>query len=71
MTFTSSSDIDYNNDDDNENDDVDGEIYSIEEEEEDDDDDINNFKQIGDLGIDIEFRMLPRDKKKQLSDLIK
>lgn len=37
----------------------------------DDDDDINNFKQIGDLGIDIEFRMLPRDKKKQLSDLIK
>nr|SUY82993.1 PTS system transporter subunit IIB [Clostridioides difficile] len=36
-----------------------------------DDDDINNFKQIGDLGIDIEFRMLPRDKKKQLSDLIK
>ena len=35
------------------------------------DDDINNFKQIGDLGIDIEFRMLPRDKKKQLSDLIK
>ncbi|MCC0782568.1 PTS sugar transporter subunit IIB [Clostridioides sp. ES-S-0108-01] len=36
-----------------------------------DDSDINNFKEIIDLGIDIEFRMLPRDKKKRLQDLIK
>lgn len=36
-----------------------------------DEKDISNFKEISNLGVDIEFRMLPRDKKKNLSDLLK
>ncbi|MDG5855194.1 MULTISPECIES: PTS sugar transporter subunit IIB [Clostridium] len=36
-----------------------------------DENDISNLKEINDLGIEIEFRMLPRDKKKTLSDLLK
>lgn len=35
-----------------------------------DDQDLDNFKQITDLGVDLEFRMLPRDKKKGLKDLV-
>ena len=36
-----------------------------------DENDVSNLKEINDLGIEIEFRMLPRDKKKTLSDLLK
>ncbi|GAA3011320.1 PTS sugar transporter subunit IIB [Tetragenococcus solitarius] len=33
-----------------------------------DDQDVSNLKAIRDMGIDIEFRMLPNDKKKKLED---
>ncbi|KLV26564.1 PTS mannose/fructose/sorbose transporter subunit IIB [Niallia circulans] len=33
--------------------------------------DINNLKQIEQLGINLDFRILPRDKKQSFSDLLK
>lgn len=36
-----------------------------------DDQDLANFKEITEHGVDLEFRMLPRDKKKGLKDLYK
>ncbi|MDT2704229.1 PTS system mannose/fructose/N-acetylgalactosamine-transporter subunit IIB [Enterococcus dongliensis] len=33
-----------------------------------DQDDIENLKTINEMGVDVEFRMLPKDKKKNLSD---
>lgn len=36
-----------------------------------DDQDIENFKEIEDLGIDLEFRMLPRDKKRGMKEMLK
>lgn len=33
--------------------------------------DINNLKQIEQLGINLDFRILPRDKKQLFSDLLK
>lgn len=36
-----------------------------------DDDDIRNLKELDSMGIEIEFRMLPRDKKYLLKDYIK
>jgi fructoselysine/glucoselysine PTS system EIIB component len=35
-----------------------------------DDQDLANFKEITEHGVDLEFRMLPRDKKKGLKDLL-
>jgi fructoselysine and glucoselysine-specific PTS system IIB component len=35
-----------------------------------DDQDIANFKQMAKLGVELEFRMLPRDKKKVLKDML-
>ncbi|MGV3466352.1 MAG: PTS sugar transporter subunit IIB [Heyndrickxia sp.] len=36
-----------------------------------DDQDIANFKEMEELGVDLEFRMLPRDKKKSLKEILK
>ena len=36
-----------------------------------DDQDLKNFKEMEKLGVELEFRMLPRDKKKGLKDLLK
>lgn len=36
-----------------------------------DDQDIANFKAMEELGVDLEFRMLPRDKKKSLKEILK
>ncbi|WP_276210926.1 PTS sugar transporter subunit IIB [Heyndrickxia coagulans] len=33
--------------------------------------DLENFKKMQELGVELEFRLLPRDKKKTLSDLLK
>ncbi|MDM5226003.1 PTS sugar transporter subunit IIB [Cytobacillus sp. NJ13] len=35
-----------------------------------DDQDLANLKEMEEMGIDLEFRMLPRDKKKGLKDMI-
>jgi fructoselysine/glucoselysine PTS system EIIB component len=35
-----------------------------------DDQDIANFKEIDERGVELEFRMLPRDKKKVLKDIL-
>lgn len=35
-----------------------------------DEQDLSNFKEMENLGVKLEFRMLPRDKKKGLDDLI-
>lgn len=35
-----------------------------------DDQDLENFNEITEHGVDLEFRMLPRDKKKGLKDLV-
>ncbi|ULT56672.1 PTS sugar transporter subunit IIB [Neobacillus drentensis] len=36
-----------------------------------DDRDLANFKEMEECAVDLEFRMLPRDKKKNLKDLLK
>lgn len=36
-----------------------------------DDQDIANLKEMNQLGVDLEFRMLPRDKKRGLKEMIK
>jgi fructoselysine/glucoselysine PTS system EIIB component len=36
-----------------------------------DDQDIENFKEIEDLGVNLEFRMLPRDKKRGMKEMLK
>jgi mannose/fructose/N-acetylgalactosamine-specific phosphotransferase system component IIB len=35
------------------------------------DQDLDNFKKIENLGVNIDFRILPRDKKRLLGDLVK
>jgi fructoselysine/glucoselysine PTS system EIIB component len=36
-----------------------------------DDQDIANLKEMDELGVELEFRMLPRDKKKSLKEMLK
>ncbi|WP_229672131.1 PTS system mannose/fructose/N-acetylgalactosamine-transporter subunit IIB [Pullulanibacillus camelliae] len=36
-----------------------------------DDHDLDNLKKLEEMGVELEFRLLPRDKKKSLSELLK